>query len=145
MPCPDRLSQWSQEVSSAFGHLSKPQVWGWCSGVRGSRSREQQGSCTSVRLVSLVLEQKEQSVFQRLREWYLDASQKSGKKRRELDVASCFAPLLSWIVRLWEPGHRQIVLVLDATTLGERLPHFVDQCGAARVCHSGGLEGVGRA
>lgn len=25
--CPDRLSQWADEVQVAFGHLSKPQVW----------------------------------------------------------------------------------------------------------------------
>ena len=59
-------------------------------------------------------------MFQRLREWYLDAKHKSGKKRRELDVTSCFAPLLQWIVHLWGNGNRQLVLVLDATTLGER-------------------------
>ena len=74
----------------------------------------------SVRLVALVLEQQEQTVFQRLREWYLDGKHKSGKKRRELDVTTCFAPLLRWIVGLWENGNRQMVLVLDATTLGER-------------------------
>ena len=73
-----------------------------------------------MRLVALVLEQKEQTVFQRLREWYLGAKQKSGKKRRELDVTSCFAPLLRWIVRLWEQEKRQMVLVLDATTLSDR-------------------------
>jgi hypothetical protein len=67
-----------------------------------------------------VLEQEEQSVFQRLREWYLDAQHKSGKKRRELDVTSCFAPLLCWVVRLWQQGNQHMVLVLDATTLGER-------------------------
>jgi len=36
MLCPDRLSQWSQEVRAAFGHLSKPQVWGlilWSAGI----------------------------------------------------------------------------------------------------------------
>ncbi len=71
-------------------------------------------------LLALVLEQQEQTVFQRLREWYLDAKHKSGKKRRELDVTSCFAPLLQWIVHLWGNGNRQLVLVLDATTLGER-------------------------
>jgi hypothetical protein len=27
MPCLDRLSQWKDEVSTAFGHVSKPQVW----------------------------------------------------------------------------------------------------------------------
>lgn len=47
-------------------------------------------------------------------------NRKAEKKRRELDDTSCFAPLLCWIVRLWEKGNRQMVLVLDATSLGER-------------------------
>ena len=120
MPCPDRLSQWSQQVSTAFAHLSKPQVWGlvlWSAGIALSGAA---GITQISALLSLVLEQEEQTVFQRLREWYLDAKHKSGKKRRELDVASCFAPLLCWMVRLWEKGNQQMVLVLDATTLGER-------------------------
>jgi hypothetical protein len=36
MPCPDRLAQWKQEVSTAFSHLSRPQVWGlvlWSAGI----------------------------------------------------------------------------------------------------------------
>ena len=36
MACPDRLSQWTQEVSTAFAHLSKPQLWGlvlWSAGI----------------------------------------------------------------------------------------------------------------
>jgi len=52
--------------------------------------------------------------------WYLDAKQKSGKRRRELDVITCFAPLLRWIVHLREKETQQMVLVLDATTLGDR-------------------------
>src|ERR1700730_18594034 len=120
MPCPDRLSQWKQEVSTAFGHLSTPQVWGlvlWSAGIALSGTA---GIMQISALLALVLDQQEQAVFQRLREWYLDAKHKSGKKRRELDVTSCFAPLLRWIVRLWGTGNRQMVLVLDATTLGER-------------------------
>jgi hypothetical protein len=120
MSCPDRLSQWSQEVRSAFGHLSKPQVWGlvlWSAGIALSGTA---GITQLSALLALVLDQQEQAVFQRLREWYLDAKHKSGKKRRELDVTTCFAPLLRWIVRLWGNENRQMVLVLDATTLGER-------------------------
>jgi hypothetical protein len=120
MPCPDRLSQWSQEVSSAFRHLSTPQIRGlvlWSAGIALVGTA---GIVQISALLALVLEQKEQRVFQRLREWYLDADHKSGKKRRELEVASCFAPLLSWIVRLWDQEHPQMVLVLDATTLRER-------------------------
>src|SRR6266567_7270616 len=36
MACPDRLSQWTTEVSTAFAHLSKPQMWGlvlWSAGI----------------------------------------------------------------------------------------------------------------
>lgn len=71
-------------------------------------------------LLASVLHQQEQTVFQRLREWYLDADHKSGEKRRELEVSTCFAPLLRWIVRLWEPTNQQMVLVLDATSLADR-------------------------
>jgi len=106
-------------VSTAFGHLSKPQVWGlvlWSAGIALSGAA---GITQISALLSLVLQQQEQTVLQRLREWYLDAKHKSGHKRRDLDVTTCFAPLLRWIVRLWGDGNRQMVLVLDATSLGE--------------------------
>lgn len=124
MSCPSRLLQWHQEVSTAFAHLSKPQVWGlvlWSAGIALAGTA---GITQISALLALVLQQQEQAVFQRLREWYLDGKHKSGskqgRKRRELDVTTCFAPLLRWIVRLWEPGNRQFVLVLDATSLRER-------------------------
>jgi hypothetical protein len=120
MSCPDRLSLWSHEVSRAFAHLSKPQVRGLVLWSAGMALTGAAGISQISALLALVLEQEEQTVFQRLREWYLDAKHKSGKKRRELDVTTCFAPLLCWIVRLWEPGKRQMVLVLDATTLRDR-------------------------
>jgi hypothetical protein len=36
MACPERLSQWTKEVSTTFSHLSKPQMWGlvlWSAGI----------------------------------------------------------------------------------------------------------------
>jgi hypothetical protein len=120
MACPDRLSQWTQEVSTAFAHLSKPQMWGlvlWSAGIALSGVA---GITQISALLALVLQEPEQTVFQRLREWYLDAGQKSGKKRRELEVSTCFAPLLGWALRLWRSEKRQLPLVLDATSLGDR-------------------------
>ena len=38
--------------------------------------------------------------------------------RRELDVTTCFAPLLAWILKGW-PSNR-LALALDATSLGDR-------------------------
>ena len=120
MSCQDRLSQWETEVSTAFAHLSKPQIWGlvlWSAGIALSGSA---GITQISALLSLVLCQGEQTVFQRLREWYLDADQKSGNKRRELEVTTCFAPLLRWALRLWHSDTRQLALAMDATTLGNR-------------------------
>ena len=120
MSCQDRLSQWETEVSTAFAHLSTPQIWGlvlWSAGIALSGSA---GITQISALLALVLCQREQTVFQRLREWYLDAEQKSGNKRRELDVTSCFAPLLRWVLRLWKSDKRQLALVMDATSLGNR-------------------------
>ena len=64
--------------------------------------------------------QGEQTVFQRLREWYLDAEPKSGHKRCALEVTTCFAPLLRWALRLWQSEKRQLALAMDATSLGNR-------------------------
>ena len=36
MSCQDRLSPWETEVSTAFAHLSQPQIWGlvlWSAGI----------------------------------------------------------------------------------------------------------------
>src|SRR6266571_3099511 len=120
MACPDRLSQWTQEVSTAFAHLSKPQIGGlvlWSAGIALSGVA---GINQISALLALVLQEQEQTVFQRLREWYLDAGQKSGKKRRDLEVSTCFAPLLGWVLRLWKSEKRQLPLVMDATSLGNR-------------------------
>jgi hypothetical protein len=120
MACPDRLSQWTTEVSTAFSHLSKPQIWGlvlWSAGIALSGVA---GITQISALLAFVLQEQEQTVLQRLREWYLDAGQKSGKKRRELEVSTCFAPRLRWVLRVWRSEKRQLPLVLDATSLGNR-------------------------
>lgn len=120
MDCPDRLSPWRQEVSTAFAHLSKPQLGGLVLFSAGIALSGVAGIAQISALLAIVLQQQEQTVFQRLREWYLDAEQKSGQKRRELDVSSCFAPLLAWVLRLWSEDNHHVPLVLDATSLGNR-------------------------
>ncbi len=120
MTCQDRLSSWKEEVSSAFAHLSKAQVRGlvlWSAGMALTGSS---GISQISALLAQVLEQKEGTVFQRRREWYLDAPHKRGDHRRELDVSSCFAPLLCWIVQRWAGEDRRLALALDASTLGDR-------------------------
>jgi Transposase DDE domain len=56
---------------------------------------------------------------QRLREFYYEAGAKRGKKRREVKVEACFADLLRAVLQDWE-GKKELVLAMDASTLGER-------------------------
>src|SRR5579885_2084481 len=66
MPCPQRLSAWQREVSSAFAHLSRTQANGlalWSAGIALTGS----GGITQISvLLAQVLAQKEGTVFQRL-------------------------------------------------------------------------------
>lgn len=113
------LYEWTNEVSTHFPHLSKPEaavLACWSFGIVLAR-------CCTVPAVanalSPLLGRSFNTVRQRLREWYKPASAKSGTHRRELDVAPCFTPLLRWILANW-PCSR-VALALDATTLGDRL------------------------
>jgi hypothetical protein len=59
---------------------------------------------------------QENTLRQRLREWYYEVSAKRGSQRQALPVETCFAPLLGWIVSRWQGTQ----LALDATTLEDR-------------------------
>jgi hypothetical protein len=54
---------------------------------------------------------------QRLREWCYGTQDEKGNKRRELDVSTCFGPLLQWILAWWPADQPRLALALDATTL----------------------------
>ena len=56
---------------------------------------------------------------QRLREFYYEAEAKRGKKRREVDVQTCFGDLLAAVLRDWH-GEKRLSLALDASTLDKR-------------------------
>jgi hypothetical protein len=123
----DGLYQWTQEVTTAFPNLSAPQatVLAWYSfGAALARSC---GLTAVALLLATLLKRKRNSLCQRLREFYQPAPAKSGArrgvKRQELDVTTCFAPLLRWVLRDW--SGRQLPLALGATTLGSR---FVVLC-----------------
>src|SRR5579883_561637 len=122
MSYPARVSQWNQELSTVFAHLSQPQLWGlvlWSTSIALLGTA---GLTQSSALLALVLQQPETTVKQRLREWYLDARHKTGsrqgRKRKDLDVTTCFAPLLRWIVGRWTG--KDLVLVLDATSFRDQ-------------------------
>jgi hypothetical protein len=116
---PEGLSAWMSEVSNHMSHLSKPQLtvlalWSFSMALTRSCSL----SAATV-MVSALLKQSEETVRQRLREWYWDAKDKRGPQRREIVVESCFGPLLAWLMTKWQG--EQVALALDATALGDKL------------------------
>jgi hypothetical protein len=114
------LSQWIDEVSRNLSGLSKPQavVLGMYSfGMVIVRSC---GISSIAYALSLLLEKSENTMRQRLRELTYAAPDKRGAKRQALDVTTCFAPLLKWVLSWWEAGEKGLALAMDASTLGQR-------------------------
>ncbi len=71
--------------------------------------------------LAMLLDARENSVRQRLREWYYAKEDKRGKGRCELDVSQSFVPLLRWILSWWPAEEKRIALAMDATSLGQNL------------------------
>src|SRR5256712_11195214 len=114
------LSQWTEIVSTAFPELSGPQakvLAYWSYGMVLAKSC---GITLVCAVLALHLGCSEGSLVQRLREWCYGAKDKKGDKRRELDVSTCFAPLLKWILAWWPADQPRLALALDATTLKKR-------------------------
>jgi hypothetical protein len=74
--------------------------------------------------LAALLGQSDNTVRQRLREFYQEASAKAGAKRgvkrRDFDVTACFVPLLRWVLSFW--SCRRLALALDVTNVGARFP-----------------------
>ena len=112
------LWQWTRCVSRNMPELSASQArllaW-WSFGIAMTGSC---GRCTVATFLGLLCEMKVASIEQRLYEWCLDATDKAGERRRELDLGVSQVSLLRWIVRLWVGT--QMALTLDATNLEDR-------------------------
>lgn len=117
-----QLSQWIEIVSKQMNNLSNPQakVLAMYSFAMALLSRSGQTSIAA--LLSELLNQDENTVRQRLREWCYDAQDKKGFEengyRDQVEVEDCFVPLLKWILTLWKSS--LLPLALDATALGDR-------------------------
>jgi hypothetical protein len=120
MPCLPAFYIWRTRLGIHLPHLTQPQLTVlalWSFGIVLARSC----ALTAVTVIlAALLTCKENTVRQRLREFTYEAEAKRGTHRRDLDVTTCFQPLLAWVVSAWEGT--QLPLALDATYLGD---HFV--------------------
>jgi hypothetical protein len=112
------LYQWNDLVGKRFPNLSKPMAAClalWSLGMIVARSC----SLTAIAWTWVpILKEKFNTVRERLRDLYREASAKTGDNRCELDLGTCWAPWLSWVIEGWHS--KQLALALDATTLGKR-------------------------
>src|SRR6186713_1764179 len=110
-----RVYQWTQIVHTHLSELSPAQATVlalWSVGMVLAQSCAL--SAVSAYLAA-GLQRKPLTLRQRLREFYFEAAAKRGRKRCELTVTPCFAPLLRWVLSWWEGT--QVALALDASSL----------------------------
>jgi hypothetical protein len=119
MPRPEPLYQWADRVATRFPALSPCQarVLAWYS--FGMVLAQACGLDRVALGLARLLGRPQQTVRQRLREFYRPADAKRGRRRTELDPAACFGPLLAWVTSGW--AERRLALAIDATSLGGRL------------------------
>lgn len=120
MAHPEGLKQWIQEVSSHMGHLSKSEVMVLALYSFGMVLSRCCGLSTIVYFLGMLLEQKPNSLRQRLREWNYESEQKRGEKRQSIKVSDSFCPLLTWLVSEWDESEQNLALAMDVTYLGSR-------------------------
>jgi hypothetical protein len=116
------LKTWKQLISCRFAHLSLPQIKGlatWSFGMVMTHS----SSLTKVStLIAKVNQEPENTVRQRLKEWYKSGAAKTrtGKKRASMEASKCFSSLLKWVLDLLPPNHQELIIAMDATSIGQK-------------------------
>jgi hypothetical protein len=113
------LDRWTDQVRIAFPDLSRPQATVLALFSFGMVLAHRCGLSSVVTALVPVLGVSYHTIRSRLQEFYQPADAKSGRQRDQLDVTTCFAPLLAWILQGWKSTH--LALALDATSLGDRL------------------------
>ena len=113
------LSTWIETVKKHMPRLSWPQakvlaLWSYGITATGTCARP-----TVAQFLSELSGQSSATVAQRLREWCYDIGNKRGKRRREVEVSTCFAPLLAWVVSLFQT--KRIALALHTSQLSDRI------------------------
>src|SRR4051794_38463036 len=120
MPRHRPLYSWTEEVVTHFsGHLSRTQATVLALYSFGMILAQKCGLTSIVLVLAPLLGLDLLTVKSRLQEFYQPQQVKSGAHRRELDVRTCFVPLLDWVLKDW-PSDR-LALALDATSLADRL------------------------
>ena len=133
-PYPESITRWAEQVNEHFPHLSRPEamvlaLWSYATQVLQCCGQSQVAG-----FLALLLDQKVGTLRQRLREWTWEKAAKRGENRQQVEVGSCFACLVAWVLSGIKAGEQRLALALDATTLKQNvvvLTVSVLYCGVA--------------
>lgn len=116
MHVPREVSQVEDTIATHLPDLRPAQRLGLALWVAGAVIA---GSACQVAVVAALLPMGStiHALRQRLREWLADGVDKAAPCQVELDLATCFAPLLRWVLAWWQG--KALPLAIDATALGD--------------------------
>ncbi len=116
MRVPREVSQVEETIATHLPELGPPQRLGLALWVCGAVIA---GSACQVAVIAALLPigGTIHALRQRLRDWLADGEDKAAPCKVDLDVATCFAPLLRWVLVWWQG--QALPLAIDATALGD--------------------------
>ena len=121
MRFPNECYQMQQTVQHHMPHLRQSQAMGlvlWVYGTILAKSACQNAVATALTTVDSYV-----SLRQYLREWLNDGRDRASPCRVQLDVRTCFVPLLRWLLAWWKSD--RLVLAIDPTMHGDRINSIV--------------------
>jgi len=121
MRVPSELYQIETTLAQRFPTLRPAQQRGLALWVYGTILA--QSACQSAVITALLFLGTWHTLRQRLREWLYDGPDKAAPCQTHLDVSTCFAPFLRWLVDWWHS--QELALAVDATLHGDQLTALV--------------------
>lgn len=121
MRLPSECYQMRQTIEQHMPHLRRSQITGlvlWVYGTILARS-----SCQDAVAGALVVVGSYNSMRQYLREWLYDGCDRAKPCQVQLDVRTCFVPLLRWVLSLWQSD--RLVLAIDPTMKADQINSIV--------------------
>lgn len=117
MRFPRECYQMHAEITTRFPALRPAQHWGLVLWVYGTILAE--NCCQTAVVTALLMLGTDQTIRDRLRDWLYDGRDKSAPCATQVEVVQCFAPLLRWVLALWQST--ELALAIDVTNHQDRL------------------------
>lgn len=120
------LKDWKQIVSCRFPDLSLPQVNGLATWSFGMVMTQSSSLSKVSNLIAKVNQESENTVRQRLKEWYKsgEAKTRPGNKRASIEITECFACLLKWVIDLLPQTNQELPIAIAAAS-GRRFSELI--------------------